>query len=203
MNMSQLMPRRQVSWSPSHTTRAPLVLVARMAFEPRKEGGEPSDFGEVAKLLRPLLERVALRLSGNPENAKDLVQETLLRGLLRYDPLRHSNAAAWLTKILTNLFFDYLKHQKVVTRAEPELAGPEAEDIDDDSGWSRIHDEQIRAAVQALEPELREVVELCYLKQMRYREVAAVLNLPMGTIGTRLMRARERLRELLESRLGS
>lgn len=169
-----------------------------MAVKPRKEGGEFGDFGELAELHRPVLARIALRLSGNPEVAKDLVQETLVRALGCPDRIRQlSNPVAWLVKILTRLYFDYLKHQRVVTRAEPEIAAS-AQHGDDDSLLDNVTDDQLRAAVQALEPELRELVELCYLKQMRYREVAAVLKLPIGTIGSRLMRARERLREYLE-----
>ena len=179
--------------------RAPLARVARMAVKPRKEGGELGDFGELTEIHRPVLERIAQRLSGNPEVAKDLVQETLVRALGRPDRLQQlSNPVAWLVKILTRLYFDYLKHQKVITRAEPELAAS-AQHVDDDSLLDNVTDDQLRAAVQALEPELRKLVELCYLKQMRYREVAAVLDLPIGTIGSRLMRARERLRDLLEA----
>jgi len=55
-------------------------------------------------------------------------------------------------------------------------------------------------AVEELEPDLRDVVKHCYLKQMSYREVSAALNVCTSTIGTRLMRARARLRELLISR---
>jgi len=155
-----------------------------------------SDFGEIAEQHRAQLLRVALRLSGNAETAKDLVQETLLRGLRRFDQFQPgTHAGTWLVAILTNLFFDHLKHQKVERKAEPDLAVPEV--VECDATLSSIADADLYAAVQALEPELRDVVELCYLKQMRYREVAAVLQLPVGTIGTRLMRARARLRVLL------
>ena len=166
---------------------------------PEREGGDIGGFAEIAERHRAMLHRVALRLSGNPEVAKDLVQETLLRGLSRFHKLQHgTNPAAWLVTILTNLFYDHLKHQRVVTKAEPELAGPEAHEVERDSILCTIADADLYAAVQKLEAELREVVELCYLKQMRYREVAAVLKLPVGTIGTRLMRARVRLRALLD-----
>jgi len=170
-----------------------------MASEPERESGEVGDFGEVAKIHRAMLHRVALRLSGNPEVAKDLVQETLLRGLRRFDKIRHgTHAGAWLVRILTNLFYDYLKHQKVVTEAEPDLAALEPRDIESDSIFCTIADADLYAAVNALEPELREVVELCYLQQKRYHEAAVILDVPAGTIGTRLMRARVRLRALLD-----
>jgi RNA polymerase sigma-70 factor (ECF subfamily) len=196
MDMRALAAGRQESWRTSRTSRAPLALVDSMASEPQHHG--VADFGEIAELHRALLHRVALRLSGNAETAKDLVQETLLRGLRRFDQFQQGrHAGTWLVTILTNLFYDHLKHEKVVRKAEPELVVPEAVECDPESTIAVIADADLHAAVQALEPELREVVELCYLKQLRYREVSEILNLPVGTIGTRLMRARARLRVLL------
>jgi len=184
---------RRQGWRQSRTALATLALVDNVASEqPQRDIGA---FGELAEQHRAQLLRVALRLSGNAETAKDLVQETLLRGLRRFDQFEPgTNAGTWLVTILTNLFFDHLKHQKVERKAEPDLAVPEAVECDSDLTISRIADADLYAAVQALEPELRDVVELCYLKQMRYREVAAVLTCPRARIGTRLMRARARLR---------
>jgi RNA polymerase sigma-70 factor (ECF subfamily) len=199
MEMPKLMLGRQVGWRSSRPARSRLVLVDRMSSEPPSARTEFGDFGEVAENHRALLHRVALRLSGDPEVAKDLVQETLLRGLRGFEKLRPgTNVGAWLVTILTNLFYDNLKHQKVITKAEPDLVVLKADDIEYDSIFCRIADADLYAAVEALEPELREVVELCYLQQKRYHEAAAILNVPAGTIGTRLMRARVRLRALLD-----
>jgi RNA polymerase sigma-70 factor (ECF subfamily) len=155
-----------------------------------------TDFAEIAAQVRPSLQRVALRLSGNASLAEDLVQDTLMRALRRFDQFRPgTHPATWMAAILTNLYFDHLKHQKVERKAEPELAQSEAVDID--LVLSDIADDDLYAAIRSLEPELRRVVELCYLEQLRYREVAAILDVPVGTIGTRLMRARIRLRALL------
>jgi RNA polymerase sigma-70 factor (ECF subfamily) len=182
----------RVGWRASRTAGAQLALVDDMAREPT------ADFGEIAEQHRALLFRVALRLSGNPEIAKDLVQETLLRGLDRFKQFRvGTDAGTWLVTILTNLFFDQLKHQKVERKAEPELAVPEAVEHDAESLIAMIPDADLYDAINALDPELRETVELCYLQQMRYREASELLSVPVGTIGTRLMRARARLRVLL------
>jgi RNA polymerase sigma factor (sigma-70 family) len=153
-------------------------------------------FAEIAEVHRPLLHRVALRLSGNAETAKDLVQETLLRALRRFDEFQQgTHAATWLVAILTNLYRDDLKYQKVVRRAEPELTVPEA--VECDSTIADISDGELYDAVKQLDPELRDVVELCYFKLLRYHQAAMILNVPVGTIGTRLMRARTQLRKLL------
>lgn len=185
--------RRAAGWRGARAARSARALVGDMAAEP------PTRLvGELAELHRAHLLRVALRLSGNPEVAKDLVQDTLLRALDRFDQFRPgTHAATWLVTILTNLFLDHLRHEKVERRAEPALAVAEAVEPDPELAITQISDGELRAAVDALEPDLRQLVELCYLKQMRYREVATELRIPMGTIATRLMRARAQLRELL------
>jgi RNA polymerase sigma-70 factor (ECF subfamily) len=181
-----------VGWRASRTAGAQLALVDDMVR------GPTDDFGEIIEQHRALLSRVALRLSGNPEIAKDLVGDTQLRALERFKQFRvGTDAGTWLVTILTNLYFDQLKHQKVERKAEPELAVPEAVEHDAESSIASIPDADLYAAINALEPELREAIELCYLKQMRYREAAELLGVPVGTIGTRLMRARARLKALL------
>lgn len=179
---------------PLRSARSLLSLVGSMAVE-------ASDFAAIAELHRAHLLRVAQRLSGNAEVAKDLVQETLLRALRRFEQFEPgTHAGVWLVTILTNLFYDYLKHQKVERKAEPELVALEPATYE--LTMTTVADADLYAAIAALEPELREVVELCYLQQIRYREAAAILNVPVGTIGTRLMRARDRLRELLTNTKG-
>jgi RNA polymerase sigma-70 factor (ECF subfamily) len=188
--MPKLMARRQAGWRQPWTMRAPLALVDSMP------PCQPQSFAEIAEQHRLLLHRVALRLSGNAETAKDLVQETLLRAWHRFDQFQPgTHAATWLVAILTNVYLDDLKHLKVVRKAEPELTVPEA--VECESTIADITDAELYDAVKQLDPELREVVELCYFKQMRYHQAATVLNVPVGTIGTRLMRARTQLRKLL------
>lgn len=201
--MPKLVARRQVGWREVRATRAPLapgdsVACGELPGDVGELGsvGDFGNFAEIVELHRPQLHRVALRLSGNAETAKDLVQDTLVRALRRFDQFQQgTHAATWLVTILTNLFFDHLKHQKVVSKAQPDLVLPAL--IVCDSAISNISDADLHAAIQSLQPELREVVELCYFKQMRYQEAAAVVGVKVGTIGTRLMRARARLRELL------
>jgi len=163
---------------------------------PSEPPGPPGTFTELATLYEAMLQRFALRLTGNVDAANDLVQDTLLRALRNFDQLQPgTNPAGWLMKIMTNLFYDHLKHQKVEQKAAPELAT--LEEVLRDTPLETVSDAELHAAIEALEAELREVVELCYLQQMRYREAAETLGVPVGTIGTRLLRARARLRELL------
>jgi len=153
-------------------------------------------FGELIESYRQRLLRVALRLARNRAAAEDLVQDTLVRALDHADQFqRGTHVETWLSAILTHLFLDELKHLKVVLKAEPELASRCAVDFDPEI--ASISDDELRAAVDGLQPELREVIELCYFQRKRYCEAAAILKTPVGTIGTRLLRARACLRVLL------
>lgn len=155
-------------------------------------------FRKITEQHEAHLRRLALRLSGDPETAKDLAQETLTRAWSRFEQFHQgTNARAWLATILTRLFYDELKHARVIHRAEPELQTLKS--VEHDTEIPGIPDAQLWAAVQALEPDLRGVVERCYIQDMSYKAIADELNLPIGTIGTRLKRARERLKLLLST----
>jgi RNA polymerase sigma-70 factor (ECF subfamily) len=146
----------------------------------------------------PHLHRVALRLSGNTDIANDLVQTTWYRALDKFEHFRQdTDLKTWLVRIMTNQFLDSWKHQRLVRRAEPELALMHYDPGDAGPLVRESQHAQLDAALCALEPELRVVVELCYLKGLRYHEASRLLGVPISTIGTRLKRARDRLRELL------
>lgn len=190
--MSAISDLRGARVRSSRTARARLALVGDMASDPR-DGG---DFGKLVESHRDRLHRRALRLSGNSDTAHDLVQQTLLRALERRAQFQSgSHLETWLVTILGNLFLDQLRHRKVERRAEPALSVSEA--VEDDLSLATVSDDELYAAIDSLAPELSEVVELCYLRELRYREAAAILKVPSGTVATRLMRARGRLRELL------
>ena len=188
--MPKLMARR----------RRPITQAARspvvndMADPPTRDVGE---FRELAASHEPFLQASALKLSGDRELAKDLVQETLARALVNFHRFQQgTNARAWMVTILTRLYYDYLKHQDVVNKASAQLVTLEVTECD--MGLMAAEsDEKVNGAIEALEPDLRAVVICCYLQGLSYKEAAAKLNVPIGTISTRLMRARERLKALL------
>jgi RNA polymerase sigma factor (sigma-70 family) len=190
---------RQLGTGTSRTPGVSLALVdSVVAQRPPSGAGALTGFAQIAAQHRPYLQRVALRLSGNTDIANDLVQDTLLRALRRFEQFQPgTQASMWLSKIMTNLFLDRIKHQRVERDAEPSLLAT----TEDMSGppVADLTDAELYAAIEALEPELRKVVELCYLQQIGYRAAAEVLGIPVSTVGTRLMRARECLRERLTS----
>ena len=155
------------------------------------------EFHQLAKQHEKYLRRVAFRLSGDKETAKDLVQDTLARALMHFEQFEQgTNARGWLVTILTRLYYDLLKHARVISKAQDDLTT--LAPLEYEYSAPSIPDSQLWDAVETLEPDLRGVVERCYVQEMSYKAIADELKVPVGTIGTRLRRARERLRALLD-----
>ena len=156
----------------------------------------PSGFGVVASKHREMLRRHARRLCGNPTIADDLVQDTLLRAMPHFDKLKpETNHAAWLMRILGNLFIDRVRHRDVEDKAQPELML--RVQLEPEAPLAVVSDAALRAAIGELDATLREVIELRYFRGMKYHQIATQLGMAVGTVGTRLLRAQARLAELL------
>jgi RNA polymerase sigma-70 factor, ECF subfamily len=141
--------------------------------------------------LRSLL-RVARRLALEPSSAEDLVQETMLlawRGFHRFQT--DSNARAWLFRILLNAFYG---QGRKAQRASALLSVSTVVD-------TRLQEAvEIREALQALPIEQRTALLLCVVEGFTCREAAGILNVPIGTVMSRLSRARQELRNRLAPR---
>lgn len=147
--------------------------------------------------------RFARWLARSPADADDVVQEAMLRAYRGFDALRGSDAKAWLLTIVRNCHSTSLKQQQ--RRAHVPL--PEEDDAQDghallattpDPESASIHrDEEhtLERLIAGLPDDHREVLVLREIEDMRYREIAAVTNLPMGTVMSRLARARAVLKE--------
>jgi len=141
----------------------------------------------------------AMRLVRSRSDALDLLQDTYeraLRGRASFQP--GTNLRHWLMTIMYNLFLDRCRRLAREPRAlcidEHEVPSPEP---DAPAPWETISDEQIHAALADLEHPFREVYELRLLGNCSYDEIADRLTIPRSTVGTRLMRARRKLRETL------
>lgn len=151
------------------------------------------------------LYRVALRLTGEDAAAQDLVQDTMLRALRGWGGFRPgSNARAWLVTILRNTFInDYRRRRREPVTVELDDASPHAiydavADADPEGTFfARIVDERVLAAVDALPAEFREVLVLSDMEGLGYAEIAAALDIPLGTLKSRLFRARRLLQRRL------
>ena len=146
----------------------------------------------------PRLRRYARALVGERGEADDLVQDTLERGWSRLASWRRgSDMRAWLFSIMHNIHVDHARRPTLVSQP-----------LDDDTPVMPMRATQmdglairdLESALRQLSPEQREILLLIGLEEMTYEEVAMTLNIPIGTVMSRLSRAREKLRALTDGR---
>ncbi len=150
----------------------------------------------------PLLS-AARRLTASPADAQDLVQDVVERALKAYAQLpAGSNFRGWLFTILNHAFIDRCRRKKMekvqplTTEVADAVSAPAAEE---QAQWESVSVAQVEQAVKQLPHEFQRVYAMHSLEGKSYAEIAQTLGVPKGTVGTRLIRARRRLRELLIS----
>ena len=162
---------------------------------------ERLDFGEYLDGLYGY----AIVLSRNSAEAEDLVQETCLRALRAIGGLRADGSVkSWLFTILRNIWLNQLRQRRtapalVELDADENGANEPADSAQDPLiGYvNRVERQQVRAAIQQLPLDFREIILLREYEELSYQEIAALLDCPLGTVMSRLARARSKLRDLL------
>ena len=177
--------------SPSAETEAGLVSKAQQ--------GDRSSFGELVRRHHPGVVNVVYRMCGDVQLAEDAAQEAFIRAWLHLSSYRpQSSLRNWLYRIAVNAALDVL-------RREPEIAAEDVEDVlvaDSEPGpeaalLRQERSRQIQRAVLSLTPTSRAVLILREYEELSYQEIAAALDIPVGTVMSRLNYARTRLKELL------
>jgi RNA polymerase sigma-70 factor (ECF subfamily) len=165
---------------------------------------EPASFEELTLPLLDSLYRYARWLARDRSEAEDLVQEAYLKGLRGFDSFTAgTNIRAWMFRILRNTFLTSRTGLRAVPPIsldeKPEIAEEIADAATPESNFlQRATAEALRRAIENLPPDFREVLLLCDVEGMRYREIAESLSIPIGTVTSRLLRARQRVRKALE-----
>ena len=183
-------------------------------------GGETADLSESPDLrarferdvvpLRDALYLRALQITHHHDDAEDLLQETMMKAYTGFRSFREgSHLKAWLNRILTNTYINgYRKKQRqpaqdttaeindrqlcdIAQRTAAGLRSAEEQALDS------LPNNEIKAAMQALPEQYRMVVYYADIEGFRYREIAEIMQTPGGTVGSRLQRGRQRLRDLL------
>jgi RNA polymerase sigma-70 factor (ECF subfamily) len=163
-----------------------------------------SSFEREALVHLDALYRVALRLSGNTADAEDLVQEAMLRAYRSWDRFTlGTNAKGWLLTILRNLFInEYRRRRRHPESVDLDTIEPFAvfENVQEDTQgayFDRIVDDEVLRAVDGLPEVFREAVMLSDVEGLSYEEIATVLDVPVGTVKSRLYRGRRMLQAKL------
>ncbi len=161
---------------------------------------QSDSFEELAMPLSDQLYNFAHWLTRNREEAEDLVQETYAKALKGFSSFRSgTNFRAWIFRILRNTFLTSRTGLKATmtlsldSKEEPELAGEG--DTPETILMERSNRQLVQSAIDELPVYFREVVLLCDVEEMSYQEIAETLSIPIGTVMSRLSRARRTLRD--------
>jgi len=174
--------------------------------------GVESAFVELVGRYKDKIYNLAYRMLGNREEAEDVAQETFLHTFRALDSFRvEERFSPWIYKIASNLCLDRLRKYRYIVTSLDEPIGSGGDIPQQVADWSSSPDKvyevnELRAdtqhAISGLPPKYKVVVVLRHLHDMSYDEIARVLNIPQGTVKTRLFRAREILRRRLSRLYG-
>ena len=184
-----------------------------MAQQPSAARGDPElreRFERDVLPLLPSLYGAALRLTRNPADAEDLVQDTYLRAYRGFAGFQEgTNLKAWLYRILTNGFINtYRKKQREPQIVEgpddvdewylyDRLGGRSVEESAEEEVLDRIPDAEVKAALESLPENFRIPVLLADVEGFSYKEIAEIMGTPIGTVMSRLHRGRKALEKAL------
>ena len=166
--------------------------------------------------LRDIMYRHAFRMSRNHADAEDLVQEAMMKAYAGFHAFRrNTNIQAWLFRILINSYIgEYRKMRRQPVQhsteefTEQRLVETSTRSLSvglrsaEDQALDSLPDNDIKSAMQALPQQFRVVVYYADVEGLRYREIAAIMNTPTGTVASQLHRGRRQLRRLLGDGVG-
>jgi RNA polymerase sigma factor (sigma-70 family) len=164
----------------------------------------PPSWDEVVRTHSARVYRLAYRLTGNPYDAEDLTQDVFVRVFRSLSSYTPGTFEGWLHRITTNLFLDQVRRKQRIRfdalgdDAGDRLAGrePSPAQVYDDQHF----DPDVQAALDELPPDFRAAVVLCDIEGLSYEEIAATLDIKLGTVRSRIHRGRSQLRTALEHR---
>ncbi len=179
---------------------------------PREDEKRPDAFEEEALSFLNALYRTALRMTKNPDDAGDLVQETYVRALrFRHQFRTGTNLKAWLFRILTNTFINMYRRKAarpeftdvegldeyVLYNRMAELQSPGTRSEPERTVIDAVMDEEVKSALDDLPEYYRTAVVLSDIEGFSYKEIADILHIPLGTVMSRLHRGRRFLQRRL------
>ncbi len=179
---------------------------------PREDGRRPDAFEEEALSFLDALYRTALRMTKDPDEAADLVQETYIRALrFRHQYTPGTNLKAWLFRILTNTFINLYRRKSarpeftdvegldeyVLYNRMAELQTPGSGSDPEREVLDSLMDTEVKDALDDLPEHFRSAVVLADIEGFSYKEIAGILHIPIGTVMSRLHRGRRFLQRRL------
>ncbi len=179
-------------------TQTPLTQVSSSPI-PHEDGAVPGSRLTIRQLAEEhysVIYGYSYRLSGSAADAEDLVQQTFLIAQQRLDQVReHAKVVGWLCAIARSCYLKSHRRQRPVPASHLELNVDEIPDAS--TIESPVDQEQLQHALDQLADDYKLVLMMFYFEDLSYKEIAAALEVPMGTVMSRLARAKGHLRQLL------
>jgi RNA polymerase sigma-70 factor, ECF subfamily len=200
-SQQQSQPSSQPSEQPSVPQASRILRKTDVAPRQLRAPGCHGEFEAQCMPHQQELYGVAMRICRDPDTAKDLVQETLLRAMVAWSSFEQgSNLRAWLFRILTNAFINGYRKRRRHQRFAAERPGDalaalygrdqdHTDDLEETLYGDELSDE-VKGALGRLGEDYRDVVERADLKGQKYKDIADDLDVPIGTVMSRLFRAR-------------
>ena len=175
----------------------------------RAQRGDADAFEQLLLEHQKNVYNLCYRMAGNPDDAMDLSQETFLRAWRCLDQYQFASAfSTWLYRLCSNICIDFLRkrrRQQTVPLTfedadgeEQTYAVPDAQPLPEEQVVLKLTRETLSAAMAQLLPEHRAVLQLRVVNEMSYEQIADVLDIQIGTVKSRLSRARNQLKKILE-----
>lgn len=175
----------------------------------RAQRGDADAFEQLLLEHQKNVYNLCYRMAGNPDDAMDLSQETFLRAWRCLDQYQFASAfSTWLYRLCSNICIDFLRRrrrQQTVPLTfedadgeEQTYAVPDAQPLPEEQVELKLTRETLAAAMAQLLPEHRAVLQLRVVNEMSYEQIADVLDIRIGTVKSRLSRARNQLKKILE-----
>lgn len=172
--------------------------------------GDQNAFGEIVELYKDKVFQLCFRMLGNRHEAEDMAQEAFVRAYVNIHRFNiQMKFSTWLYRIATNLCIDRIRKKKPDYFLDAEVAGTEgltmysliADDsaIPEDEVESLELQETIQDEILKLPEKYRSVIVLKYIEELSLKEISDILDLPIGTVKTRIHRGREALRKQLSN----
>lgn len=170
--------------------------------------GDQNAFGEIVELYKDKVFQICFRMLGNRHEAEDMAQEAFVRAYVNIHSFNISmKFSTWLYRIATNLCIDRIRKKKPDYYLDAEVAGTEGLDmysqvaadtvLPEDELESLELQETIEAEIEKLPEKYRSPIVLKYIEELSLKEISEILDLPVGTVKTRIHRGREALRNQL------
>lgn len=170
--------------------------------------GDQNAFGEIVEIYKNKVYQICFRMLGNRHESEDVAQETFIRAYVNIDTFKTElKFSTWLFRIATNLCIDRIRKKKPDFYLDAEVSGTEGltlysqipSDVEspDVEVESLELQETIQKEILKLPEKYRSVIVLKYIEELSLNEISEILDLPLGTVKTRIHRGREALRQQL------